>query len=370
MSVNWATVQKVISNPEFQKGAASVAGAGITAYAGMKQNSSNQRQSASEFAATMAQRQRESSSGQRLSAATSAAAAAPLGANENYTARNAMLSSILPGLRNVSISSADPAVRAATPTITGGLRLPEGGIPASAFAALGPRATASAIANRQKHITNIDPTAPGIDLASMGFDADAMAGLDEGMGGYQASALSEQQQAESDQQSQLHDALQQNYSAGGPKPPVKKKRSLLAKLGSVAKIAVPLILAATGVGIPAAAAITAATHAASKKADGGSWGDALKSGVVGGATGAVGAGAIGGATGAGMSKVSQAGLGLTQATTRNATVAALQKAGTQVAQNGASAWVKNRSQATAAPQQPGVNPDILAAALRRQRFGG
>jgi hypothetical protein len=66
--------------------------------------------------------------------------------------------------------------------------------------------------------------------------------------------------------------------------------STLAKVG---KVALPVALAATGVGIPAAAAITAGAGIASKKAQGGSWGDSLKEGAIDGAIGGATAG-IGG----------------------------------------------------------------------------
>lgn len=90
------------------------------------------------------------------------------------------------------------------------------------------------------------------------------------------------------------------YNHGNPSSPLALKkdgRSVIAKAGTVAKFVVPAVLAATGVGAPAAAAIMAATHAASKKADGGSWGDAVKAGAVGGATGYIGAGGVSSAGG-------------------------------------------------------------------------
>ena len=65
-----------------------------------------------------------------------------------------------------------------------------------------------------------------------------------------------------------------------------------SKLGKIGKIALPVVLAATGVGIPAAAAITAGYNVAEKKASGGSWKDALVSGATGAATSAIGGGAL------------------------------------------------------------------------------
>ncbi len=88
---------------------------------------------------------------------------------------------------------------------------------------------------------------------------------------------------------------QYTYDFNNPTNPVQLKRdgnSALGKITSVAKVVAPIVLAATGVGIPAAAAIMAGTYAADAKAHGKSWGDTAKAGVIGGATGAIGGGAI------------------------------------------------------------------------------
>lgn len=88
---------------------------------------------------------------------------------------------------------------------------------------------------------------------------------------------------------------QYTYNFKNPSQPISLKKDgneLLGKLGDIAKVAVPIVLAATGVGAPAAAAIMAGTYAADKKADGGSWGDAAKAGAFGGAAGYIGAGGI------------------------------------------------------------------------------
>lgn len=68
-----------------------------------------------------------------------------------------------------------------------------------------------------------------------------------------------------------------------------------SKLGKgalkVGKVAAPIALGMTGVGLPAAMAVSAGLNAADKKVSGGSWGDALKAGAVGAGTAAMGAGA-------------------------------------------------------------------------------
>lgn len=74
----------------------------------------------------------------------------------------------------------------------------------------------------------------------------------------------------------------------------------LSTLGKIGKIAAPIALSLTGVGIPAAAALMAAEGIIEKKARGGSWGDALKSGALQGGTTALGGafGGVGGGAGA------------------------------------------------------------------------
>lgn len=86
--------------------------------------------------------------------------------------------------------------------------------------------------------------------------------------------------------------------------------SVMKKIGKgalkVGKVAVPLALAATGVGIPAAVAASAALNAADKKASGGSWKQALISGGIGAGTSLIpGAGGVAGSVG---SNVAKAGL--------------------------------------------------------------
>lgn len=80
----------------------------------------------------------------------------------------------------------------------------------------------------------------------------------------------------------------------------------------VGKIAAPIALAATGVGIPAAMAVNAGLNALDKKVSGGSWKDAALSGAIGGATGAIpGMGGVGGkVTGGLTSTLANVGKGL------------------------------------------------------------
>ena len=71
-----------------------------------------------------------------------------------------------------------------------------------------------------------------------------------------------------------------------------------SKLGKgllkVGKIAAPIALGATGVGLPAAMAVSGGLNALDRKVSGGSWKDALKSGAMGAGMAAAGAGKLGG----------------------------------------------------------------------------
>jgi hypothetical protein len=70
--------------------------------------------------------------------------------------------------------------------------------------------------------------------------------------------------------------------------------SFWGKLGKgllkVGKVAAPIALGMTGVGLPAAMAVSGGLNALDKKVSGGSWKDALKSGAIGAGTAAAGAG--------------------------------------------------------------------------------
>lgn len=163
--------------------------------------------------------------------------------------------------------------------------------------------TATALADRRKLMAGLNPDYEFSSLSNYGLDSS----FDDGVSRAQQDAVG-RRQAYEDTQTDLANqqyALASQQSQQGAQGEKKKGSSIWSKLGKVAKVAVPVVLAATGVGAPAAAAIMAGTYAASKKADGGSWGDALKSGVIGGATGAVGAGALGSGAKAGLSAGTQ-----------------------------------------------------------------
>ena len=347
MGIDWNKIGAILGSKAFEN-AAGVAGAGLSAYGASKDNATNAKQSAAQFAARMALESQNSQQSNRLGSAQAAAAASPLGANENFAAKQALMRSILPGLRNQRSTPSDPGVASAMGTRTGGLRLPEGGLPASALAHYSPEATAGAIAQRQNHITNIDPNAPGVNFQRMGFDPSVAGGVQGETNGYQSEALRRKQALDAETANQLKMALEQNYAAAQGDPEQKKSGGFLSKLGGVLKFAAPIAASfIPGVGPIAAAAIGGLGSGAGAAMQGGGVGGALKAGAVG-----AGAGAAGNA--------------------------ALQRPGPQMNNQMGRAAVPSgyqlpRAQFPAQVQRPGgngVNASVLAQALRRGQFGG
>lgn len=144
------------------------AGAGMAAYGQNKQAEADRAMTARQFAANMAQRQLESDRDFQQRGATAAANADPLGANQQFAQRNALLAAILPGLRNFSSTPGDPRVAAAMGKNSGGLRLPEGGLPPEMLERLfGDAATQASIAQRSKEISAINPNGPAANIESL-----------------------------------------------------------------------------------------------------------------------------------------------------------------------------------------------------------
>lgn len=331
MGIDWNKINSILGSKAFEN-VAGVAGAGISAYAGSKGAATDAKQQAAQFAAQMALQQQTATENQRQGAATSAAAASPLGANEQFALRQGILRSVLPNLRNATATPGDPAVRAAMGSgVQGGFRLPTAGLPADALASLSPGATAGAISQRQGHIANIDPNAPRINFGRMGFDPSVAGPIQAETDAFQGAAGQRVGDQQSRTAEQLKMALDQNYAAAN-QPEKKKSGGILSKIGGVLKFAAPIAASfIPGVGPLAAAAIGGGGAALGTGLQGGGVGDIVRSGVTGGVASGVG------------------------------------RAATRGGQPGVPV------QGPPAPfnqTQGGVNPQLLSAALRRQRFGG
>jgi hypothetical protein len=142
----------------------------------------------------MAQRKEEQD---RANAAT-ANAANPLGANQKFAAKNALMSAILPQLQNFNYTPGDPAIADAMGKTTGGFRLPEGGLPKELIDSMyGKAATLESLSQHDKQLAGINPQQPSSNYQNFGFskeDADPfMASVDQYQKGVQARQGSSQQ---------------------------------------------------------------------------------------------------------------------------------------------------------------------------------
>ena len=142
-------VGSILNSPA---GAAGIqaAGAGLAAYGANKNAAASRQQNAHQFAADMAQRQLEADQQDQRTRAAGVLDAAPLGAEQSFAQKQALLHSILGATRNYSAVPGDPAVAAAMgSTNQGGMRLPEGGFdPGMLERLFGDEATQASIAAR------------------------------------------------------------------------------------------------------------------------------------------------------------------------------------------------------------------------------
>lgn len=287
------------------------AGAGLQAYQNSKDAAAqraelqaNRTQSANQFKANTLQRQSEDDRNLQLDQAKSAASLSPLGANQMFAQRNAMLLPLLQGARNFSAKPGDADVAAAMGSMTGGIRLPEGGFdPGMLNRMFGDAATMESIKNREHAIGQINPNRVAQDLSPMYGQAGADATADIIQRG-QALA-DEQEMAALKSRDQIMRAIDEDIKGEkrGPAPSgyeydkktgelKKKGGGFLKTLGKVASIAAPLV----------AAPFTGGASLALIGAGAGAAGGLLNGGGLKGALMGAGMGAIPGATGAGLAK--------------------------------------------------------------------
>lgn len=226
--------------------------------------------------------------------------AMPLGLEQQYVQKQRMMQALMPALANFqSARPTDPGIASVyrpgsniLGQVAGNPQLQQSFSDPSIETALG---------NYRRLVAQADPRISMQSLSGYGLGT----GQDQGVEDVRMTALADQKAYE---QAQTDLAQQQTNMTRGQQatqPEKKKGGGFWGKVGSIAKVAVPIVLAATGVGIPAAMAITAGTNIAASKMQGKDWGDALQSGAIGAATGAVGAGALGSGARAGISAGTQ-----------------------------------------------------------------
>lgn len=153
-------------------------GAGLQAYGQSQQNAANNQATGTQRAAQLIQDQFNERNRRNDARAKGVLDADPLGADQQYAQRNAILSAILPNLRNAGRTHvADAGIDAAIPdrSGSGGIMnvLPQGGFDPNMIKSMfGNDATMSSIAKRNMELTTLDPRTPTPNLAAMyGEDA-------------------------------------------------------------------------------------------------------------------------------------------------------------------------------------------------------
>lgn len=279
--------------------AVSAAGAGLSAYGASKdraaareEGAANRALSARQFAAQMGQRQFEGDRDHALTQATAGAAASPLGQDQSFAQQQAIRQAILGGMRNYSATPGDPAVAAAMGSQTGGVRIPEGGFdPAMIERLFGDKATMASLAQRAAQVGQINPRGPVADYGTL-FGADGVE-MTNNLVAQNKAALDAQMAQEAEQRALIQRAIDEDIAGEKQAGRAKKKGGgFLGGLLKVAKVAAPIALAATGVGIPAAIGVSAGLNALDAKRSGAGLGGTLMAAGLGGASAAIPGGAV------------------------------------------------------------------------------
>lgn len=251
-NIDWA---KVLGSKAFEN-VSNVAGNALVARgnagASDRANASNN----ANTAASLMERLLADEQTRRHNAAVGAADASPLGANENFAAKQAIIQQVLGGARNFSITPSDPDVAAAMPAMSGGLRLPENGLSAESLKHYGPEATAGAIAHRSKMISNIDPTAPTPDFTTMGYLPDIDNKFGASARSFAGDRLASTTGSDDVRRAQIMQALDRDLSgAAQPQEPTPWWKKALKIAATVAPIAaIPFTFGASAAISPAAMA--------------------------------------------------------------------------------------------------------------------
>jgi len=128
-----------------------------------------------------------------------------------FAQRQNLLGAILPQLRNFSASYRPTSGAYSNTQISGGFRLPEGGLPQSVLQGYSPEATQAVLEAAQKNSLNIDPRANFMDLRTIYNEgADGTMGR---VGQYQQNALQQDQAAQQDANKNILAALDQAIEA-------------------------------------------------------------------------------------------------------------------------------------------------------------
>lgn len=172
-------IMKFLSSPG---GAAVIQGLGgaASAYGAAQQNNAQMAQNASQFQANTTGQQSRDDRTNAVNALT------PLGENQQFANHNAILNAILPNMRNFNSPQSGNA------SGRGGM-LPNGGLDAAMINGhFGDAATLESIAQHDKQLAAINPSAPQQNYANMGFSQDMANPFLKNVQGYQGQQINKQ----------------------------------------------------------------------------------------------------------------------------------------------------------------------------------
>ena len=213
----------------------------------------------------------------------------PLGAMQGYAQKQALQAAILGMLQNFKGYQPGGAIGAATPAMP---KFDFSGV----SALYSPDATMAALSQRQQDLSTLNPSAAQYDLSTL-YGGAAQPWMDKNTAHAQ-NAQAQMTASNGALQDQLSQAIRGGIDTDNARfeQLMKQQQAQQQKssggsgfLGGLLKVAAPFAALIPGVGPLAAVGISTGANALGTKLQGGSWGDAAKSGVMGAATGALGA---------------------------------------------------------------------------------
>lgn len=218
-------------------------GAGLSAYGQGQQQQQNALANAYTNQANMANSELNSDRAYQLNQAQAANSANPIGTDQNYAQKQAIMKAILGNAGDSNITPGDPAVAAAMGKQSGGLHIPQ--LSADQLNSLfGDATTQAAIAQHEKQVGQINPNAPVFDLGSIyGNSADgSQNAFTTDITNSNKQALQAQNAETTRQQQIIQNAIQNNINAA-QKGSHSGLLGLLGSLGGSALSALPALLA-------------------------------------------------------------------------------------------------------------------------------
>lgn len=140
-------------------------GAGMEAYGAGKQADANRAASAAQSEAELRQRQLEQQQNDLRTRQMAAPQMLPMGAEQGFAQKQALMKALLGNARNVQFTPGDPAIAQAMGSYQGGMRLPDSGFdPAMLERLFGDEATQASIAAFQKNVGQVNPNMKNVDM--------------------------------------------------------------------------------------------------------------------------------------------------------------------------------------------------------------